>query len=209
MLEKLQEIANEIKNLTLATDHKDGRINSSLSEENVMDKIEEIALLKNYKVIRPEKERHWYDIALEIENVFLPINVKITEGGTDNISSKKGMLYALTGINSDIQKVSEQWNPFHTTLFDNINPNLRTDYYFIVVFKSTEEVVATSLFEIDLLTPNGNNLPFQCNWGKLSKTKRTRNEQFDYIIQTYYNSWRKKEEKFTFLQEKMEEKWKI
>ena len=67
------------------------------------------------------------------------------------------------------------------------------DYYFIVCFKNTGKLMLTSLKRINSLTPNGNNLPFQCNWGQNKNvTNRSDKEQMKYIINTFINSYLKR-----------------
>ena len=53
--------------------------------------------------------------------------------------------------------------------------------------------LVTSLKRIEELTPNGNNLPFQCNWSENYKfTNRTVEVQSKYLMEIYFQSWLKK-----------------
>lgn len=88
----------------------DGRLDSALSETVVIDHL---------KTILPDCEievapaRYWYDISITKDGKFFPINIKITNGNTaDNISSKKGMYYALTGIRPEVEKGLDKWETF-------------------------------------------------------------------------------------------------
>mgnify|MGYP001039151174 CR=1 FL=1 len=126
-------------------------------------------------------------------DTFYPINIKITSGITaDNISSKKGMYYALTGIRPEEEKGLDKWETFIQKLTTNYTQS-DADYYFIVCFKNTGKLMLTSLKRINSLTPNGNNLPFQCNWGQNKNvTNRSDKEQMKYIINTFINSYLKR-----------------
>jgi hypothetical protein len=197
----IEKIVANFNSLKLSEKHEDGRINSALSEEIVIEEFIKNAYNLGYVSERSAK-RDWYDVSINIDNKVIPINVKITDGGTDNISSKKGMYYALTGLNPD--NLTDQWIPFNKSLLDNINFNSDADYYFIVVFKHINKILVTSLLEINTLVPNGNNLPFQCNWGSLSITKRSRKEQIKYVLEKYYESWKKKCKPFLYLQDQIE-----
>ena len=175
----------------------DGRVNSINNEDMVVALIKKEAELLGYTVEVP-RVRHWFDIGITINNHFFPINIKITKGNTaDNLSSKKGMLYALTGISD----APSAWDTFNTTLMQNVLNETESDYYFVVVFKDTKQIILSSLLSIDILTPNGNNLPFQCKWSdNLKPTKRTLSEQKKYILDIYRESWRKRAEPRTTLE---------
>lgn len=67
------------------------------------------------------------------------------------------------------------------------------DYYFIVCFKNSGELLFTSLKHIQTLVPNGNNLPFQCNWGhNRNLTNRSSEEQRKYIMDMFIDSYVKR-----------------
>ena len=168
----------------------DGRLDSALSEEIVIKHIRQ--LLPNVQ-IDAAPSRYWYDIAITIDGKFYPINIKITSGTTaDNISSKKGMYYALTGIKPEQEKGLDKWETFIQKLTTNYTAS-DADYYFIVCFKNTGELIFTSLKHINNLVSNGNNLPFQCNWGQNKGiTNRSDEEQRRYIMDTFISSYVKR-----------------
>ena len=172
-----------------SVDSKDGRINS------IKDESEIAAYIKNLFGDKCEiaPPRFWYDISLTIDGKFHPINIKSTTGKTiDNIGSKNGMFYAITGLDPCVEKVTP-FKTFESKLLNNINYTGDADYYFIIFFKETKELFFTSLKRICTLTPNGNNLPFQCKWND-NKVYTTRNhkDQIDYIINIYCESVKKK-----------------
>jgi hypothetical protein len=203
-IEKIEKIVKEAGVFNLSNDHADGRLNSAFSEESIKEKLKQSAELQDIKTFLPP-ERFWYDIAFEIDQVFIPINIKVTKGNSaDNVSSKKSMFYAFTGIDPETKSIT-RFSSFHEELFKNINLTADFDYYFIIVYKDTLEVKVTSLMEIETLTPNGNNLPFQCKWNGVKKTKRNREEQIKYILSIYFESWNKKVSDFNQLKEYMED----
>lgn len=176
------------------TSTDDGRIQSAESEHLICDLLcNTFQDNENVKVVKAPKPRFWYDIALKINDNFYPINIKITQGQTDNISSKKGMFYALTGLDPETISGLSQWKKYNTVLSENFDANIDTDYYFLVYFKNTQKFLFTSLKRLDTLVPNGNNLPFQCCWNKnIEPTQRTREEQSCYIRNTFIESFKKK-----------------
>ncbi len=171
----------------------DGRLESAESEILIID-----FLLNNYPnldIKKDPRERYWYDILITYKNTLFPINIKITNSNNnaDNVNSKQGMFYALTGIWPEDVEGLNRWASFNKKLIDNFNPYLDNDYYFLVCFKDTGKFLFTSLKHINTLTANGNNLPFQCNWNNnITLTNRSLKEQSDYIINTFIESFIRK-----------------
>lgn len=188
-MERLAEIIEFIKNshLELADNNDDGRINSALNEEQITD-----ILIPKFNYIEKPSIRKWYDIAIKgdiKETIY--VNIKVSDfsnGASDNISSKLGMGYALTGI----ADLPTSWKAFNKLVAENIR--IGYDYYFIIIDKNNlKNSYWTSLKRIDKLVSNGNNLPFQCNWSKNRIfSNRTETEAMEYILKTYINSWDKK-----------------
>lgn len=168
----------------------DGRLDSALSEGVVINHLKSI--LPDTNIIEAPA-RHWYDVAIQEDGKFFPINIKITSGASaDNVSSKKGMYYALTGIRPEEEKGLDKWETFIQKLTNNYCVS-EADYYFIICFKDTGELLFTSLKHLETLVPNGNNLPFQCNWGQNKRpTTRSHEEQLHYIMDTFISSYIKR-----------------
>lgn len=174
--------------LVLAADTIDGRLDSALNEAEVL------AWLKKYiPEIKESKEiRKWYDCTYK----GYPFNIKITMGNTaDNMSSKWGLLYAMTGISVEEYKGYgniNNWAPFNTALVKNVQCSNK-DYGFIVVFKDTKQIFLSSLKRVKVAVPNGNNLPLQIKWkDNLKYSDRTQEMQINYIMSIYKQSWLKK-----------------
>jgi hypothetical protein len=162
----------------------DGRIESYICEKNIIDTLKEL-----FDVVIPPK-RFWYDCM--IQN--LPINIKLSDlKSADNISSKKGMLYTLTGMVAE----KEDFEYMHKLLFSNLKNGY--DYYFLIINKvNTNDIFWNSLKRIKTLVPNGNNLPFQCDWSKNRQfSNRTEEEASSYILNTYEESLKKRAKAYT------------
>lgn len=182
-------IETEIITFDASTISQDGRINSITDEATIALHIKN--LFGDKCNIAPP--RFWYDLSLTIDGRFYPINIKSVTGKTaDNISSKDGMFYAITGLDPRAEKVTP-FQVFENKLLNNIDYNGDADYYFIIFFKNTKEIFFTSLKRICTLISNGSNLPFQCKWNDNKVyTDRSNKDQIDYIIKMYYESVKKK-----------------
>ena len=163
---------------------RDGRINSILHEDKLTELLE-----KEYPIDVPEA-RAWYDFSLSDDGIFYPVNIKSTTGkGNDNLSCKLGIYYALTGKNPTGQRLSG-WRAY----FDKLNADLSendVDYYFLVLNKKTRKTFMSALKGLQSLVPNGNNLPFQCNWTENTQYKsRTFEEAKDFLLTNFAASIR-------------------
>ena len=77
----------------------DGRLDSAESEEGIIKFLMDKLSSPDFH-IESAPARFWYDVKMCYKGEYFPINIKITAGkGADNVSSKEGMFYALTGIN--------------------------------------------------------------------------------------------------------------
>ena len=193
----MEQIFNELKqriskidtsNLILSSANSDGRVNSTLDEEIVFNFLHQFI---------PElecapKSRYWYDCIYK----GYPFNIKVTTGDSaDNMSSKQGFMYALTGKTySELPGYGNLNNfvPFNTALVQNVQPNNK-DYGFIVFFKKSKTIFVSSLKKIEIAVPNGNNLPLQICWNNnIEFTKRSQIEQINYLMSIYIKAWHKK-----------------
>jgi hypothetical protein len=123
--------------------------------------------------------KYWYDFLLRTADngIWLPINLKVSSfSGRDDLSSKKGLFYALTGVNPDSVSIGD-WGRFHTELSKRTKlDDCSADYYYLVVRKPSVEypkaaVFWTSLLQLHHVHPNGSRPPFQCDWRE--NTERT------------------------------------
>ncbi|WP_027002336.1 hypothetical protein [Hugenholtzia roseola] len=160
----IPKIITQIKDYLIAQEmqlsaaHDDGRINASINEGEVLAVIEQA-----FKIQIP-RSRAWYDFAVEEAGSFFPINIKITDTThADNLNCKLGIYYALTGLIPDFQN-EIKYAQYFEKLKNNLKENNK-DYYFLVINKDNKkDVFCNSLKGLQILQPNGNNLPFQCKW---------------------------------------------
>tara|TARA_B100000427_G_scaffold198713_1_gene165150 strand:- start:6 stop:599 length:594 start_codon:yes stop_codon:yes gene_type:complete len=170
--------------IAISENHEDGRVNSIDDEDTIID-----LLIERYgdNVEKP-KARCWWDLKL----FGYPINIKSSNFKSgDNFSSKLALLYALTDIPEEEIKANS-WKSFQEKLKEHKGENNR-DYYIIVLSKLDGKVYLQSLKSLRKINSNGNNLPFQVNWGNNTEpVERTYLQAYDFLIECYKESVRKK-----------------
>ncbi|WP_026943009.1 hypothetical protein [Helicobacter rodentium] len=146
------------QNPQLSNQSCDGRINLAFNEDEILK------LLESKFTIKHPKIRDWVDFSFYENNVFCPVNIKVsTTKTTDNLNCKLGIYYALTGKIPPFDN-SVSWEIYFKTLSENLEPNSK-DYYFLIINKDNpSDVFVTSLKSLESILPNGNNLPFQAKW---------------------------------------------
>jgi hypothetical protein len=189
-------------NMKYSSESTDGRINSINDENTARNLIISICNKiphKGYEIDQ-SRDRNWYDIAFinpTDQDDILPINIKVSNLGTDNISGKEGIFYALTGKNPSKYTINS-WDAFMKELFSNLDTAIdpAKDYYFLVFNKAKKNGIDcywTSLKNLLELTPNGNNLPFQSNWtANRTRVKRNNVEAFKFLLNHLRNSHNKR-----------------
>ena len=178
----------ETNPVVLSSDNADGRVNSGINEDEILEELMESPL---GGVIERPNIRAWYDFAINVGGRRIYVNIKVSDlsnRAADNLSAKKGMGYALTGI----ENLPDNWPDFNSAICRNLRFGF--DYYFLVVNKNnSRDVFWTSLKRIQRLQPNGNNLPFQCDWSiNREWSGRSEEEATKYILEVYLSSWDKK-----------------
>ncbi len=154
-----------------STINKDGRINSSIDE----DEITKLLIEKFSKRIKKTKIRMWFDIlAFDYRYGWIPINIKTTTTTTyDNTGNFAMCVHAYTNEILDIHRDKSYENgKMSDILIDKLenkqyNTNNKKDYYFIVLNKEDpSDIIVNSVKGLAILKPNINNLPFQVCWDK-------------------------------------------
>jgi hypothetical protein len=159
----------QTNSLKLNHTNKDGRVNSSLDEEIIID-----VLKKKYsKQMRIPNIRMWYDILLYDRMYgWIPINIKSTTmKSKDNTGNLAMCVYTYTDENLILDK---NYNNgimskllFQKLKFKKYNKIYKKDYYFIVINKNNiNDIIINSVKGLTTLSPNINNLPFQVCWDK-------------------------------------------
>lgn len=157
--------------LIFSNQNKDGRINSSIDEDEII----KILNIKFADKIKKPKIRMWYDIlAYDYLYGWIPINIKTTTTiKSDNTGNLAMCVYAYTNEMLDIHRNKSYENgKMSDILFNKLknkkyNTNNKKDYYFIVLNKTdASDIIINSVKGLTILTPNINNLPFQVCWSK-------------------------------------------
>lgn len=168
ILYKIQKYL-EKNNIIFSSQNEDGRVNSSIDEDEI---IKLLIQQFNDKIKKP-RIRMWYDI-LAYDSLYgwIPINIKTTTTQTsDNTGNLAMCVYAYTNEKLDINKSYEN-GKMSELLFTKLknkeyNKISKKDYYFLVLNKNDSNmIIVNSVKGLEILTPNINNLPFQVNWGK-------------------------------------------
>lgn len=152
-------------NVNISKENNDGRINSCIDEETIIN-----LLSGKFQIKRP-KIRMWYDILIFDKLLkWIPVNIKTTTMNTsDNTGNLAMCVYSYTNEIMDLDKSYEN-GKMSTVLVNKLKDkkyNYTRDYYFIVLNKTdTKDVIINSLRGLSVLTPNINNLPFQVCWNK-------------------------------------------
>jgi hypothetical protein len=160
------------RNIECSKIMKDGRINSCLDEDIVVELIVE----KFKDLVYKPSIRMWYDILLYDRKmcIWIPVNIKTSTTKTsDNTGNLAMCVYAYTDEDLRLKKTYTN-GKMSEILVEKLrnksyNTNPHKDYYFIVLNKNDNEVIINSVLGLTKLTSNINNLPFQVCW-KNNKT---------------------------------------
>jgi hypothetical protein len=169
---------------SLSKQFDDGRINASINEAEILN------VIKRKFEIEVPRSRAWYDFAINTNNDFYPVNIKTTDTThADNLNCKLGIYYTLTGLLPDFPNETN-WLNYFEKLKENIGTNENKDYYFLVINKNEhKDVFVNSLRGLQILQPNGNNLPFQCKWDTNREyNNRTFSEAKEFILSVFGQS---------------------
>ncbi len=145
---QLNEIAEFLRTnpYHLSQPLQDGRLNSSVNEEEILNTI------KHSFPIQLPKAREWWDFSFKIT----------TTKTADNLNCKLGIYYALCGLLPEFNN-EIAWEKYFQKLHKDLGKNTDRDYYFLIINKNDpKDIFINSLKGIQTLQPN--NLPFQCKW---------------------------------------------
>jgi hypothetical protein len=160
----------------------DGRLNSAILEKPFLD-ILKLKLKQKHSNINIEipPPRMWYDI--KINNI--PINLKITNGGTDNVFNKKAILYTLAK-NEEFPNTLNftEWLNYIIKYSSNIEKirDYFNEYHFLVIHKKTNNILFKSILDIINYKSNPSNI-LQVNWNAEFKL-----HTIDTVYTTYSNN---------------------
>lgn len=187
-------LSNKIK---VSNIHNDGRINSCIDEQNIIELLKYSKFSDNIKI--PSK-RFWYDLLIYDEIYeWIPVNIKFTTTRTpDNIGNLSLCVYSYTDYKMDFNKSYNNGKLTQILLkkLNNkeYNTNIKKDYFFIVYNKDNGEIIVNSILGLIKLNPNSNNLPFQVKWKDNKKYKcENINEKINLFIsciKTTKSNWK-------------------
>jgi hypothetical protein len=174
----------------------DGRVNSQENERQISIALRLFAHSNDWfreqgfslEVAPP---RFWYDFCVRGERLFVPVNVKVSAFRTsDNLSSKEGLFYALTGVDPRTVNINS-WDSFCRVMSENLSQVPEADYYFMVVNKVDRgDVFWTSLKNLNVLVANGSNPPYQCKWpNNRNRIERTNQEAIAFLLSVLRRSF--------------------
>jgi hypothetical protein len=183
--------------LVLLDNNADGRLNSQENERQISDALRLYAhssewFRDNELAIEVAEPRFWYDFCVRgPHSLFVPVNVKVSTFQTaDNVSSKMGLFYALTGVDPSSVRLNS-WEHFCQNLAEHLGRDQSADYYFIAVNKTDPgDVIWTGLKLLQSLRPNGSNPPYQCKWAdNRVRVERTFDEAANFILSVVRESF--------------------
>lgn len=160
-METLDAVLNAAKTITLSYPHdQDGRITSAVSELPFIKKLKEI--MGDAFDFEIPKTRHWYDCKVN----GIHINVKITAARSgDDAFNKKSLL--LTWGGRVPEKEPGNFNNLIEILKNTPQYAERDpfkEYYFLVVYKKTGDVILKSLLDVKTYICNISGRVVQINW---------------------------------------------
>ena len=175
----------------------DGRLNSALDEQRVVD-----FLSSKFpgKVIGAPRPRFWYDFAVYHDSVFYPVNIKITNGynkdTADNAGQMVGLLWSLTDVPEATlltigNKPRTNTKVVNDMLVDG-KGDAKRDYYYLVINKADNSqcmISSMRTMTVSMANSGKRNIPFQANWlGCQSPVDRTFDEAYKYLIGAYQHN---------------------
>ncbi|WP_367746972.1 restriction endonuclease [Helicobacter pylori] len=173
---QLNEIAEFLKTnpYHLSQPLQDGRLNSSVNEEEILNTI------KHFFPVQLPKAREWWDFSFKKNDIFYPVNITTTKTA-DNLNCKLGIYYTLCGLLPEFNN-EIAWEKYFQKLHKDLGTNTNRDYYFLIINKNdSKDIFINSLKGIQTLQPN--NLPFQCKWDNNREiVQRDFNESKNFIL---------------------------
>lgn len=160
--ETISAIHSECEKINLTYSSKgDGRITSAIKEKEYLESLEK-GLKENHPSLsfHIPADRYWYDVM--INNI--PINLKLTTGGTDNVFNKVAILFTISG------EIVKKRNMNFNTWFAELNTckkkpvrDRMTEYHYLVVEKTSGKFLLKSILDIHTFKTNPCNI-LQINW---------------------------------------------
>jgi hypothetical protein len=160
-------VINIAKQITLdykKTADGDGRIVSAILEKSFLDILEDqlTTVDENIKIERPTI-RHWYDIMIDK----IPVNLKITVGGTDNAFNKTAITHTILGYECDKarQLGFSDWYEYIRSNYDStmIRDPYKEYHYLVINKHDPSKVIFKSILDVHSYKSNPSNV-LQIHW---------------------------------------------
>jgi len=191
-------LAGALGDGTLALDaaNADGRVNSQENERQISHALRLFTHSNDWfkhegYTLEVAEARYWFDFCVRGKDLFIPVNVKVsTFQSADNLSSKEGLFYALTGVDPKTVNINS-WEHFCQHLADNLGRDPNADYFFMAVSKTDPgDVFWTTLKNLKVLRSSGSNPPYQCQWAaNRERQERTPQEAAHFLLTTLRQSF--------------------
>jgi hypothetical protein len=140
----------------------DGRLESAIKESEYLKELKKVMddeyPLISFVIPNP-KSRKWYDVS--ISNI--PINLKFTNGGTDNVFNKISVFFSITGEECKNNMNFQEWYEILSLTPRKKIRNRMSEYHFLVIEKNTKNILLKSIFDIKNYKTNPCNI-LQINW---------------------------------------------
>lgn len=141
------------------TNQSDGRISSALAEQQYLrDLSTQIKRINQAITVVIAQPRHWCDIYI----AGIPINLKITNGGTDNAFNKNAIHHTLFG-RTTANKSYSKWFSEISRMTMPTKRNRHTEYHYLVYHKKRKAARLCSILEVKEYKSNPTNI-LQINW---------------------------------------------
>ena len=186
---ELKQVAKYLseQQIKLPSGGVDGRHDSTIGEDDVIDALLDAATSKGWNITCPNRgqtnNREWYDVKINEHYC----NIKISEctGKADNANAKKAIYYFLTG------KPGNEVNSAESVFFKEMkaaeSPDKKRDFFYLVVNKTnTKDVFFVSLKGLNEVRVNPRNPPFQIVWENNKKpVKRDWEQAKEFLLEKY------------------------
>ena len=182
--------------ISLDAANADGRVNSQENERQISHALRLFTHSNDWfrqagYTLEVAEARYWFDFCVRGEGLFIPVNVKVsTFQSADNLSSKEGLFYALTGVDPKTVNINS-WERFCKLLAENLGRDPAADYYFMAASKMDRgDVFWTTLKSLNVLRSSGSNPPYQCQWAaNRERRERTPEEATNFLLTTLRQSF--------------------
>lgn len=156
----------------------DGRIKSIYLKKRVIDFLRS----SSFEIKDARSPRDWYSMLVKDEETrtWVPCNITISNGGTDNFANKHAIVYSCTNLGRHgIPCMMGYQDMFHLAS-NNMRGERDTskEYYMIYLHKRKPQVIVRSLCDIKYFCSNPSN-HIQIAWGKEMRFRASRSVLYE------------------------------